>query len=209
MFKKAFTLAEILIVMAIIGTVAVATIPNLMDSYQEDRDIARLRKVYHDIEVAYAKSLAEYGPYENWDVDKETKTKMLMKYLKARYCGNDKVNNCYPSTVSGNATTYYKYELEDGTGISMYGSASSSFYIYVALGGVKGKTIAGRDIFRINYSTTNGIYPYGRGLDRESNSAFKTSATSYNATNWAITNGNMDYLKCKDKLNWTNQTSCP
>ena len=42
MFKKAFTLAETLLVMAIIGIVATATIPNLMDSYQEDRDVAKL-----------------------------------------------------------------------------------------------------------------------------------------------------------------------
>lgn len=71
MFKKAFTLAEILIVMAIIGTVAVATIPNLVDSYQEDKDVAKLRSVYHDLEVAYAKAVAEYGPYNQWTGNKK------------------------------------------------------------------------------------------------------------------------------------------
>jgi len=208
MFKKAFTLAEILIVMAIIGTVAVATIPNLMDSYQEDRDIAKLRKVYHDIEVAYAKAVAEYGPYETWNVNNTTKTNILMKYLNARACGNAVINNCYPSNVSGNTTSYYKYELEDGTGLSMYDS-SSLFYIYVALGGAKGKAIYGKDIFMFRYSTQRGIYPCGYGSDRNSSNGALVLSSNYNATNWAITNGNMDYLKCKNKLNWTNQTSCP
>lgn len=57
--------------MAIIGIVATATIPNLMDSYQEDRDVAKLRGVYHDLEVAYAKAVAEYGPYDQWTGNKK------------------------------------------------------------------------------------------------------------------------------------------
>jgi len=209
MFKKAFTLAEILIVMAIIGTVAVATIPNLVDSYKEERDVAKLRGVYHDLEVALAKAVAEYGPCETWSSDKETRINSLVKYLKATPCGTDKNNSCYPSSALGNATTFHKYELENGVGITIGSSGVGYFWIFVALDGAKGKVTQGRNIFRIDYNTANGIYPYGKNMDRESNGAFKTSAVSYNATNWAITNGNMDYLKCPSKLNWTNQTSCP
>ena len=94
MFKKAFTLAEILIVMAIIGTVAVATIPNLVDSYQEDKDIAKLRGVFHDLEVAYAKAVAEYGPIYMWTDNSTQRAKILMKYVKSTYCGTDKNNSC-------------------------------------------------------------------------------------------------------------------
>lgn len=210
MFKKAFTLAEILIVMAIIGTVAVATIPNLVDSYKEERDVAKLRKVYHDIEVAFAKSVAEYGPTDTWSSNYATRINIFTKYLKATPCGNEKVNNCYPSNVTGNSTTYYKYELEDGVGISVLSLSSGMYWVMVALDGAKGKVVNGRNIFRIAYSTDNGIYPYGKGSDRESNGAFKTSiASNYYVTNWVITNGNMDYLKCASQLNWTNQTSCP
>ncbi len=205
MFKKAFTLAETLLVMAIIGIVATATIPNLMDSYQEDRDVAKLRGVYHDLEVAYAKAVAEYGPYDQWTGDKKD---VLMKYLKASPCGNSVINSCYPSGAVGNVKSSYKYELENGVGLSINRKMTS---IYVALGGAKGKTQAGRQIFLIKYSDANGIYPHGKGGDRNSSTgAFTSSYTGHTTTtNWVITNGNMDYLRCADKLNWTNQTSCP
>lgn len=211
MFKKAFTLAEILIVMAIIGTVAVATIPNLVDSYQEDKDIAKLRGVFHDLEVAYAKAVAEYGPIYMWTDNSTQRAKILMKYVKSTYCGTDKNNSCYPSNVYGNDITYLKYELENGVGLAIYISKSptNTGRIYVSLGGAKGRINVGKNIFRIDLNSSNSVYPYGKNLDRQSNGAFKTSAVSYNATNWAITNGNMDYLKCANKLNWTNQTSCP
>jgi prepilin-type N-terminal cleavage/methylation domain-containing protein len=211
MFKKAFTLAEILIVMAIIGTVAVATIPNLVDSYQEDKDIAKLRGVFHDLEVAYAKAVAEYGPIYMWTDNSTQRAKILMKYVKSTYCGTDKNNSCYPSNVYGNDITYLKYELENGVGLAIYISKSptNTGRIYVSLGGAKGRVNVGKNIFRIDLNSSNSVYPYGKNLDRQSNGAFKTSAVSYNATNWAITNGNMDYLKCANKLNWTNQTSCP
>lgn len=211
MFKKAFTLAEILIVMAIIGTVAVATIPNLVDSYQEDKDIAKLRGVFHDLEVAYAKAVAEYGPIYMWTDNSTQRAKILMKYVKSTYCGTDKNNSCYPSNVYGNDITYLKYELENGVGLAIYISKSptNTGRIYVSLGGAKGRVNVGKNIFRIDLNSSNSVYPYGKNRDRQSNGAFKTSAVSYNATNWAITNGNMDYLKCANKLNWTNQTSCP
>lgn len=212
MFKKAFTLAEILIVMAIIGTVAVATIPNLVDSYKEERDIAKLRGVYHDLEVALAKSVAEYGPLEAWNSNSKTRVKILTKYLKATPCGTVINNSCYPSNVFGNNASFYKYELENGVGISVT-FRLNIFTLMVALDGAKGKNVIGKNIFRIGYSTENGIYPYGNKMDREDNGAFKTLTSNNNSigytTNWAITNGNMDYLKCASKLNWTNQTSCP
>ena len=203
MFKKAFTLAEILLVMAIIGTVAVATIPNLMDSYQEDRDVAKLRGVFHDLEVAYAKAVAEYGPYDQWGNDKQ---KILMKYLKATPCGNSTTTSCYPSGITGNAPSYYKYELENGVGISLTTSLDN---IYVALGGAKGKKTFGKNIFKFVYSDSNQIYPFGKGSDIITSNGKYDGSSNEKASNWVITNGNMDYLRCADKLNWTNQTSCP
>lgn len=202
MFKKAFTLAEILIVMAIIGTVAVATIPNLMDSYQEDRDVAKLRGVYHDLEVAYAKAVAEYGPYENWGSDKQ---KTLMKFLRATPCSSSS-NSCFPTVkilginVISNTTNY---ELENGVGLGI-----NNTNIFVALNGAKGKAEVKKNVFGFTLNN-EGIIPMGKGTDKDSNGKLKISGYGFDAANWVITNGNMDYLRCLDQLNWTNQTSCP
>ena len=206
MFKKAFTLAEILIVMAIIGTVAVATIPNLMDSYREDRDVAKLRGVYHDLEVAYAKAVAEYGPFEQWGNNKH---KYVMKNLKATPCG-ESLGVCFPSNVTmlGVALnlTGYTYELENGAGL-LFSKSSNDFF--VALGGGKGKRQVQRDVFGFQFNN-EGVSPAGRGMDKESSGKpVFNGGYGFYATNWVITNGNMDYLRCASQLNWTNQTSCP
>ena len=206
MFKKAFTLAEILIVMAIIGTVAVATIPNLVDSYQEDKNIAKLRRVYHDLEVAYAKAVEEYGPYDQWGNNRH---KYLTRYLKTTYCGEE-LGTCFPSTITLIGVNFnitgYTYELENGAGLLF---SKNSNDLYVALDGGKGKHQVQRDVFGFQFDN-DGVAPVGRGLDKDSSGkpSFNDRYGFY-ATNWAITNGNMDYLKCANKLNWTNQTSCP
>ena len=211
MFKKAFTLAETLLVMAIIGIVATATIPNLMDSYQEDRDVAKLRGVYHDLEVAYAKAVAEYGPYNQWGSDYY---KYLTKYLKSSSCG-ESLGSCFPSKATmlgvNLGLSGYTYELENGVGLLFAKNPSSSnpATIVVALSGGKGKYQVQRDIFSFNIDN-NGVYPYGRGIDHDSSGKINVNnGYGFAATNWVITNGNMDYLRCASQLNWTNQTSCP
>ena len=48
-FKTAFTMAEILIVIAIIGVVAALTIPNLTKDYEEEEIVTRVKTAYNDI----------------------------------------------------------------------------------------------------------------------------------------------------------------
>ena len=42
--RRAFTLAEVLITLGIIGVVSAITIPGLMTKYQQIRDVNRLKK---------------------------------------------------------------------------------------------------------------------------------------------------------------------
>lgn len=42
--KKAFTLAEVLITLGIIGVVAALTIPNLISHYQKEKTVTQLKK---------------------------------------------------------------------------------------------------------------------------------------------------------------------
>ncbi len=58
----AFTLAETLIVMGIIGVVAALTIPNLNSSTADKEKVAKLKKVYSNLEDAVGRSEAVYGP---------------------------------------------------------------------------------------------------------------------------------------------------
>ena len=64
--KAAFTLAEVLITLAIIGVVAAMTIPTLIANYQEKQTVSRLTKAYATISNAYQMAKIENGELFAW-----------------------------------------------------------------------------------------------------------------------------------------------
>ena len=50
--KKAFTLAEVLVTLGIIGVVAAMTMPNLMSNYQRQSYVTQLRKIHSELSQA-------------------------------------------------------------------------------------------------------------------------------------------------------------
>ena len=70
--RVAFTLAEVLITLGIIGVVAAMTIPTLVSSYKKKIVETRLVKVYSTFNQAIKMSEAENGPLTTWDTIDET-----------------------------------------------------------------------------------------------------------------------------------------
>jgi prepilin-type N-terminal cleavage/methylation domain-containing protein len=66
MKKKAFTLAEVLITLGIIGVVATLTMPSLIAKYREKETVVKLKKFYSAISQAYMYAVNEHGTPENW-----------------------------------------------------------------------------------------------------------------------------------------------
>lgn len=66
--KLAFTLAEVLIVIGIIGLIADMTIPTLISSTQEKVAVTRLQKAHSTFESAYRLAVQENGTPENWNL---------------------------------------------------------------------------------------------------------------------------------------------
>ena len=62
----AFTLAETLIVMGIIGIVSALTLPNLNSSTGEKEKVAKVKKIYQNLNDAYGRATAIYGPFDEW-----------------------------------------------------------------------------------------------------------------------------------------------
>ena len=92
MFKKAFTLAEVLITLMIIGIVAALTIPSVISNYQQQEFKTGLKKAVSVLNEAIQMNIQEDGetPYENSN---------LYAYLK-RHMNIIKTNtffNCYNS----------------------------------------------------------------------------------------------------------------
>lgn len=57
--KNAFTLAEVLVTLTIIGVVAAMTIPALMNNYQRDVYVTSLHKVYNELDQALQRRMTD------------------------------------------------------------------------------------------------------------------------------------------------------
>lgn len=64
--NSAFTLAETLIVIGIIGVIAALTIPSLSNETNSKETVTKLKKVQAILEDAYGRSEAQYGPLLEW-----------------------------------------------------------------------------------------------------------------------------------------------
>lgn len=65
--RTAFTLAEILITLGIIGVVAALTMPALIQNYKNHVVETRLKKFYSIMNQAVLMAKNDYGDFENWD----------------------------------------------------------------------------------------------------------------------------------------------
>lgn len=72
-FKKrlAFTLAEVLITLGIIGIIAALTIPTLLANFQEKQTVSQLKKTYSLISQVYSQVLADNGAPNTWSITSE------------------------------------------------------------------------------------------------------------------------------------------
>ncbi|MDR1168475.1 MAG: type II secretion system GspH family protein [Heliobacteriaceae bacterium] len=101
--KKGFTLAEVLVTLAIIGVVAALTMPSLIANYKKQETIARLKKFYSSWSQAVLMAQADKGEVENWtfplektvEGSAESVEKFFMEYLapNVKYTRIDKVQN--------------------------------------------------------------------------------------------------------------------
>ena len=64
--KKAFTLAEVLITLAIVGIVAALTIPTMVQNYEKKMLSVRIKKFVSTFNQAYKMAIANYGDPAYW-----------------------------------------------------------------------------------------------------------------------------------------------
>ena len=64
--KIAFTLAEVLITLGIIGVVAAMTLPSLIQNYHEKQRVTQLKKAYSVMQNAFLMAQEEYGDVTDW-----------------------------------------------------------------------------------------------------------------------------------------------
>ena len=69
--KVAFTLAEVLITLCIIGIVAAMTLPVLMGKYVERERITALKKTYSLLQQAFEIAVVKNGTPDSWGLSND------------------------------------------------------------------------------------------------------------------------------------------
>ena len=208
----AFTLAETLIVMGIIGVVAALTIPNLNSSTGDKEKVAKIKKIYQNLGDAFGRAQAVYGPYDEWEQLDSTSVaqttrfgERMTEFMKvSKNCKMEVNKGCLSSAKAklmagvesenlDGDNSAYKFITADGTSVYLNGGAVS-----VDIDGpTKGPTQYGKDIF-IFQIRDNDFVPY-----RNVFSGYLADLSigyGVTASGWVIDYENMDYLKLtKDK----------
>ena len=187
--RVAFTLAEVLITLGIIGVVAAVTLPTLVANYQKTVWVNQLKKTYTTLNEGFKQMAASEGcttlrcadisedsPITKFDFTKaKTKEKFVKTFkLENVYVGgvpNKSIYNYKVKYLSGEESTFSDIDAES----ILFGTTSSGEIISfcyalegsimdVDINGLKSPNTLGRDIFGFSvfdFNDTVMVAPYG------------------------------------------------
>ena len=168
--KIAFTLAEVLITLGIIGVVAAMTMPSLVANYEKKRTATAVKKAYSELSQALKLAEVDYGDMEYWDYpdgsDVEENKAFVNRYITPYYKG---VTMLQDGSVPGSISpTGINFISSNGTIFSGKPNNSKAFFVLVDINGFKRPNKMGTDIFYFATSTGK-LMPDGweDGLTRE------------------------------------------
>lgn len=163
MNKRGFTLAEVLITLGIVGTVAALILPVLVEKHLKNVTATRLKAFNSIMAQAFQRAKLEYGDWNNWESnnfgesgslkgDGEKQLLWLQKYL-------------LPYIKTTETTAKGKYAivaLPNGSGFSNY----NSLYFFCVKYSDCQKDVEeynSRDRFIFQFTSSKGFEPYSSG----------------------------------------------
>ena len=171
----AFTLAEVLITLGIIGVVAALTLPALINNYEKSVVETRMQKFYTNINAALKLSIVENGDMVDWTFpqdyyDADGSEQFFNTYLK---------NNLqYLKTVPRVTTSWPTYgievDLNDGSAFVL----SGTWITYYPNANKKQRSGVDSFIFIIN-KNGNSVIPRGNELKLNENTLKKVNDVVY------------------------------
>ncbi|MBP3924168.1 type II secretion system protein, partial [bacterium] len=174
----AFTLAEVLITLGIIGIVAAMTLPALVTKYQQHVTVTRLKAFNSTMSQAFQRAKLDYGDFSNWDlyssciygncahIDGSITLSSLKKYVLPYI----KYTDVYPTS------TYILVSLQNGSGFATYNSNDSMVYFFcVKFSDCKQNpsTYNSRSRFLFQFKPDKGFGPYDYGWKGTRDEFFK------------------------------------
>jgi len=164
--RAAFTLAEVLITLAVIGIVAALTIPNLVQNYKKSVVETKLKTFYVTMNQAITLSELENGPVETWGMstgsrDKEFLYSLFNKYFK-NYLKVIKIDEGESPSSNGTNFPILLLGLPNGSVFSIQGNNQYDITLFIDEKAVKNPE-AGKNnfLFRIITPAENNEH-YGK-----------------------------------------------
>ena len=157
--KKAFTLAEVLVTLGIIGVVSAMTVPTLMQNHQRKTYVTQLHKVYNEFSQALVQYQTDRNAINLTEAGLTSQVNFnsfISNYFKTvQKC--DSLTPCFTDdykTLNGGGVNFSdgtSYVLASGSSVRFLFSSSGDKIgqIGVDINGKKGPNILGRDLFFI------------------------------------------------------------
>lgn len=189
--QRAFTMAEVLITLGIIGIIAAMTLPALIGKYQKKVTVERLKVAYSKVNEIVSNSEMENGEVNYWDYTMSNEdffNLYIAPYITTLAVSNKnweiKDINGRTSVYTNNLKNFKTFSLSNGTIIGFNTSKTNpgiSIAIYVDVNGITPPNIIGRDIFRMSITKSYGL-TLGADRDDENSAWSQNSAIHKNRT---------------------------
>lgn len=166
--QYAFTLAETLITLVVVGVIASITIPTVIATHQKEATITRLKKAFSTLSQTTNRAIADNGPVSTWTLGQNGNSnhaKLFINNYISPYLnlmevpttfaeGNWKNNKQYRELNNNNKSydsSFTRFYLSDGTSVTSKISDNSRLIMYIDINGDAKPNKVGRDIFEVNY----------------------------------------------------------
>ena len=172
---KAFTLAEVLVTLGIIGVVSAMTVPTLMQNYQKKSYVTQLHKEYNELQQAIVQLMTDKNAVNLKESGISTTAaaqNLIKNYFKIVSTCENSLKPCFADSyrtlsgatygIDGHIST--SYILASGAAVRpLYiteGSSDKLVNILVDVNGRQGPNILGRDTFYIAIYNSGVIDSY-------------------------------------------------
>lgn len=202
---RAFTLAETLITLVIIGVVASLTLPVVKEHADEVQYVSLTQKVFAEINEVIGKIEYKHGDIRFIDFNSDATKNLFKDYMEASPIPEGAVNKWDTYKIDGSKSDYImtpQFMTSNGIAWQMTGAGMGDGNIIVDLNGANTPNVIGVDIhgFKIGKSASNsdlyGVFAYGDKTNDTANQDFACTAyvLKYKKIPW-MKGG---YAKCED-----------
>lgn len=171
---SAFTLAEVLITLGIIGVVAAITIPTLISNSQKNQVAKKVEKTYSTLCNAFKMEEVDQGPSETWASSTASSASAykdwwdeysVVSYLSVVKQCTGTTGDCWTTNANWlDGTTFTIFSnlpsavLNNGVSIALssVSPTGNRAYIWFDINGPKPPNIVGKDIFIMSYVFRTG-----------------------------------------------------